>query len=167
MERLPRTSGTSIPPLDRGDRARRAGSGRERHDLAVLEAEDSPRGRAERTSHDREIEIARRAQHRPDERDLERGRALGISDEPVREAQGFLVERAGHGHAEGRPAVTPEVLHRREEPGLEGEESARLGHSRKRTRSPGAKRKGGSARRSKSRRAVRPRRFQPPGVGAG
>src|SRR5512140_2614785 len=157
VERLPRTTGTSIPPAA-ATIARAA-------PRAAAKGTTSPSSSRSTLPGDGPNEPPTTATSSgPDARDLERGRALGISDEPVREAQGLLVEGAGRGHAGRRPAVTSEVLDRRQEPGLQGEAAAGRRRSRNLTRSPGAKRKGGSARRSRRRRCVVPRRFQPPGV---
>src|SRR5262249_21709449 len=104
-----------------------------------------------------------------EDRDLERRRVARVADERVGELERYRVHRAAGHDAEMLQAEPAEVLHGREQPGLDDlhgfirSNSAR-DTGTKRTWSPGANRLGGLRSGLKSGSGVRPITCQPPGV---
>ena len=127
-----------------------------------VEADRSPR------PGDREPRVALEPGAEPADQELERGGAVGVADEPVREGECRTVERAGCRDAEVREAGSAEVLDERRPAGML---DVQAGHpaptASKRTRRPGASTAGSSEPGSHMRAVVLPMRRQPPGLDRG
>lgn len=102
------------------------------------------------------------------ERDLDRGVALGVAEQPVGEAERARVRGARHPHAERRATRAAQVLDCSQRPCRDNVQPSLHGSRwTKRTRTPGRRRAGGSRSRSQRTASVRPMSRHPPGDSTG
>ena len=120
--------------------------------------------RAER-ARDREPRRLVEARGEAAEQDLDGRASLVVAQQPVAQAQGRPVERAGRAHPDVGEARAAEVFDHGERTGVQDAQTH--GTSTNRTAVPGASRAGGSAAGSQSRASVDPMSCQPPGLERG
>ena len=128
-------------------------------------------GHLELRAGDRHRRVGLDDQLRADQRDLERGRVGVVADQLVGEPMRKRVHRPGHRHAGRLMAVAAQVLHRRQQAGLD--DVQRAGAHRLRCRHEPHEIAGGEQarlrrdRRRTSPSSVRPISCQPPGLSTG
>ena len=104
------------------------------------------------------------AELRADQGRFEGGGGAVVADQPIPALERAGIDGPGRWHADVRPARAAEVLHRRQQSGLDDLDHA---HATNRTRSPGSRAAGRSRFGSKGSNDVRPISCQPPGPSRG
>src|SRR5712691_6287451 len=153
----------NIDPTPYGDEGSQAGSNRtDREARAARDTDRLPAcGRVDLTTGDREDAIDVESEGRAGGRAFEHCGVRQIPDQFVRDAGREPIGGTTWRNAETFEAGAPAILDRRPAPPVDDFDH---GIGTNRSRSPGLKRAGGSDAGSKSRSAVRPMRFHPPGL---